>query len=624
MTLASLWDDAPCGLLLLARDGTVEQVNRTVLAWTGRPEDELRQAGFGVLLAVGGRIYWETHLRPLLHLEGRLDEVALDLRTADGRLPVLMTAIAAADGAQVHVALSSARERTTYERELLLARRAADLARDRLASLQGTTSALSRAVGIEAVAAALADAAVGPLGGTAASVWSGDPGSLVLRAARGPDPDGPPGGRHHGGGTTVLDDGRVLVPLPGPGGLRGLWAVTPGDAAVAGPLDLELLTAVGRQGGLALERAELYEHDAGVASQLQASLLAADPPVDPRYEVATAYRAGIERLQVGGDWHDVFLVDDGLLGIVVGDVVGRGLAAASAMGQLRSAVRAVAAPGLGPGRLLTRLDRFVEQVDAASMATLAYAELELGTGRLRYACAGHPPPLLLPADGVPRLLWDGRSTPLGALGRPQERPEGELVLSPADRLLLCTDGLFERRDRDLDVGLEVLARAAEGVQDLPAARAVGSLTATLLADEVTRDDVCVLLLGWRATDFVRHVRADLQDLSRSRVELGAWLHGQGLAADVVDDLVLAASEALANAAEHGSGLLPDTWVRLRGAVDDDDVELVVQDRGRWRGQGSGTPERGRGLQLARALVDTVDVLPDDTGTRVVLRRARAS
>jgi serine phosphatase RsbU (regulator of sigma subunit) len=297
------------------------------------------------------------------------------------------------------------------------------------------------------------------------------------------------------GRAAVAENGRFVVGLHGQAGLQGALSLAPSTDPLD-PLDPEVVTAVALQAGLALDRARLYEQSATVAHELQHSLLAATPPVDPRFEIAAAYRPGVEALDVGGDWHDAFLADDGVLAVVVGDVVGRGLRAASAMGQLRSAVRAVAGPGVGPARLLSRLDRFVGQVEDAAMATLVYAELDLSTGRMRYACAGHPPPLLLRATGEPQLLWDGRSTPLGVVRPGVERTESEVTLGSGDRLLLYTDGLVERRDRRLEDSLRSLAAAACAVSDLPPDAAVPSLMETLLRDERGRDDVCLLLLLW--------------------------------------------------------------------------------------------------------------------------------
>jgi anti-sigma regulatory factor (Ser/Thr protein kinase) len=299
------------------------------------------------------------------------------------------------------------------------------------------------------------------------------------------------------------------------------------------------------------------------------------------------------------------------------------------MGQLRSAVRAVAGsddggPSLGPARLLQRLDRFVEHVEAASMATLAYAELDLTTGDLRYACAGHPPPLLLPARGKPHLLWDGRSTPLGAHVRPRRRTEARVRLREGDRLLLYTDGLIERRDRGLDEGLRLLTVAAADGSRLPPDDAVRRLTATMLQDERTRDDVCVLLLSWSGAHFERYLPADLSTLSQVRRALGRWLTRHGVDDLTRRDLVLAASEAMANAAEHGGGSRASELVHVRArlerrATDGDEVVLTVRDRGRWR-PAQASHERGRGLRIIRALADDLDVRQDD-GTTVELRRA---
>jgi serine phosphatase RsbU (regulator of sigma subunit)/anti-sigma regulatory factor (Ser/Thr protein kinase) len=618
------WRTAPCGLLVLRLDGMVLEANDVLLQWIGAQDGGVpREATLSSLLSVGGRIYWETHLAPLLSVEGRLDEVAVELRTPAGRLPVLLTAVVAREQEVIHVALSSARERMTYEREVLAARTRAERSTSQLHALQATTAALSRAVGVDAVAEALLDAAVGPLNAAAATLWLADGGRLLSAHGSRREPlVTPPRSLLLESGVAAPLDGRVVVPLHGHTTLRGALSLRQRADAGGDPLDLEVLTAVGQQAGLALDRAELYEQSASVARELQHSLLAVEPPRDIRFSVATAYRPGVELLDVGGDWYDVFCAEPGVLSVVVGDVVGRGLSAASAMGQLRSAVRAVAGAGLGPAALLARLDRFVEQVEAAGMATVAYAELDLASGRLRYACAGHPPPLLMPADGTPRLLWEGRSTPLGGFVRPLRRPEAEVVLSPGDRLLLCTDGLFERRDRGLDEGLDLLVAAAGRLQPMSLARAVGSLTRALLDDETTRDDVCVLLLSWSGSSFERQLPADLTTLSAVRHELGAWLSEHGVADDQGADLVLAASEAVANAGEHGCGRRStervNLWVRLEQSPAGEDVVISVSDPGRWR-TGVRTTERGRGLLIMEALVDDVTVDSGD-GTTVALRK----
>jgi serine/threonine-protein kinase RsbW len=182
-------------------------------------------------------------------------------------------------------------------------------------------------------------------------------------------------------------------------------------------------------------------------------------------------------------------------------VVGRGIVAASAMGQLRSAVRALAGADLRPGELLERLDTFVEQTEAAKWATVAYAEIDLDSGRVRFACAGHPPPLLVEPAAAPRFLWDGRSTPLGV--RVPARADAELTLAPEARLLLYTDGLVERRDQSLDARLDQLADEVAQRRDMPCGTLVNELTHAMLADERGRDDVCLLCLDFGAESLSR-------------------------------------------------------------------------------------------------------------------------
>ena len=132
------------------------------------------------------------------------------------------------------------------------------------------------------------------------------------------------------------------------------------------------------------------------------------------------------------------------------------------MGQLRSAVRALAAAGLRPAEVIERLDAFVAQIEPARWATVAYAEVDLDSGSVRFACAGHPPPLLV-EPGQPSRFLLGR--PLAAARRPAVRGrEAEIALAPGARLLLYTDGLVERRDESLDDGLDRLAAEFERAQ----------------------------------------------------------------------------------------------------------------------------------------------------------------
>ena len=233
------------------------------------------------------------------------------------------------------------------------------------------------------------------------------------------------------------------------------------------------------------------EHHQDVAHVLQQSMLADELPVDPRVGLVPFYSPAVTTLEVGGDWYDAFRIDDDRLALVIGDVVGRGLSAAATMGQLRSAVRAIGTTGCGPARLLDHLDAFVEVTEPARSATAVYAELELSSGRLRYACAGHPPPATSTPDAEPQLLWGGRTPPLGAIFDGEPRSQAETVLGPGSRVLFYTDGLVERRDRPIDTGFEQMLAVMRTERDGPLERVVAQL-ADQLGATAGGDDVCML------------------------------------------------------------------------------------------------------------------------------------
>ena len=228
------------------------------------------------------------------------------------------------------------------------------------------------------------------------------------------------------------------------------------------------------------------EHE--IAQQLQRSMLSGDLPEAPGLTLEFAYRPAVSDLEVGGDWYDAFWLDDGrTVGLVVGDVVGRGIGAAATMGQLRSAVRALASTGLPPGPLLDALDAYARRHGVGRMSTLVYARLEIATGCLRYACAGHPPPLLAAPGEDPRFAWEGRSLPLDVAHPPSgARADAELRVPPGGALVMYTDGLVERPSRPLTEGMAQL-------RDLVAEHGAAASTAVRALHETERaDDVCVL------------------------------------------------------------------------------------------------------------------------------------
>jgi PAS domain S-box-containing protein len=255
----------------------------------------------------------------------------------------------------------------------------------------------------------------------------------------------------------------------------------------------ELLAARDRERRAREHLERLHEQTQIISHTLQQSLLASAPPSDPRFSIAALYEPAVAQLEVGGDWHDAFTLPGGRVGLIVGDVVGRGLMAATAMGQLRSAVRALALAGLGPQAVIRHLDAFVTEIEAAQFATLVYAEADLHADTVTFAVAGHLPPVLLTADGEAVLLTDGRSTPVGVVTPRLPRSEATVALGPGDRLVLYTDGLVERRRENIDVGLERLLAAAREDPDPDALRRA------LIANGPGDDDVCVLTFARTAS-----------------------------------------------------------------------------------------------------------------------------
>jgi anti-sigma regulatory factor (Ser/Thr protein kinase) len=252
------------------------------------------------------------------------------------------------------------------------------------------------------------------------------------------------------------------------------------------------------------------------------------------------------------------------------------------------------------------------------LATVAYGEFDPVVGSFTYSCAGHPPPIAS-IDGVVRLLDEGRS-PLLAAGYDGRRGEATCLLPPGSTLVLYTDGLVERREEPFHVGIERLQAtlAASADQELPAM--AETLIETLLAEQDRSDDAAILCLRTGIpTSFTMAVPSVPEELRVVRQRLRDWLAVRGYSDRDAEAVILAASEAAANAIEHGyrdrSGI-----VEVAGEAEGNDVVVTVVDRGSWR-EDAPDPARGRGLSLMRTLMDDVDVRPSPTGTTVVLRHS---
>ncbi|HSU07691.1 MAG TPA: SpoIIE family protein phosphatase [Pseudonocardia sp.] len=376
-SVEDLYEYAPCGYLSTLLDGTIAKINATLLGWLGLERAQVVGVRrFADLLTVGGRLYHETHFAPLLRMQGEINGVALELAAVDGRrLPVLVTSTlkTGTDGEPllIRTTVVDASERRAYERELLAARREADLERDRLARLAAT---------------------------------------------------------------------------------------------------------------------------------LQRTLLPPALPAVPGLEVAAHYHPASTD-EVGGDFYDLFRLDDGRWGLFVGDVCGNGAGAAVVTSLARYTLRAAAVHDPDPVAVLTELNAALhrERLDPAHrFCSVVFGVLtpEAGGCGVVLATGGHPPPVVIRSDGTAEYGYDVGGQVVGLL------PEASFVatalhLGPGDTLLLYTDGLSEARvDRDLrydeDDLLEFLASQAPA----SASHAVAAVRGLLDGfGPALDDDTALLVVG---------------------------------------------------------------------------------------------------------------------------------
>jgi PAS domain S-box-containing protein len=254
--------------------------------------------------------------------------------------------------------------------------------------------------------------------------------------------------------------------------------------------ELELAEELGRRAGLALDHARLYDREHRTAETLQRALLPPTLPAIAGHELAARYLPGREGDHVGGDWYDAFPLPDGHFGIAIGDIGGRGIAAAALMGQVRNGLRAYALKAPGPGETMADLRAMDEHIEELVFATVTYIVYDPETGRGVLSSAGHLPTLVLDGAGGARFTDAPRCPPLGA-GADARCLEHEFSLEPGGALVLYTDGLVESRTRSLDEGLERLlqvARASDGDVQRLADEIVAALP------EQRQDDIAVLAL----------------------------------------------------------------------------------------------------------------------------------
>jgi PAS domain S-box-containing protein len=305
-----------------------------------------------------------------------------------------------------------------------------------------------------------------------------------------------------GEGAVVRDVGpsvsAIAVPMRIAGRLRGVIVIADDRPTPLGAADLELATEIGRRSASAHERATLWRADQDkleaehrMVEVLQRTIVPERLPALDGVELAAVYRPADVTVDVGGDWYDAFVVDGRVL-LVVGDVAGHGIEAASLMGRARNALRAYAVEDDEPARLLERVDRLLGSFDTDTMVTAVVGRFDPRTGELSWARAGHPPPLVCDATATCRYLEDVNSTPLGTVARGFE--SARTTLGPGCLVVLYTDGLVERRDCAIDDGLAWLAQRVERAHDAPLPALCRSLADEPFVPLPSNDDICVLAL----------------------------------------------------------------------------------------------------------------------------------
>ncbi|MBB1253918.1 serine/threonine-protein phosphatase [Streptomyces sp. OF3] len=383
-----------------------------------------------------------------------------------------------------------------------------------------------------------------------------------------------------------------------------------------GDRDAALAAELAARAAVCIDNARLYRREHERALILQRSLLPPGNPEAAGLDIACRYRPGAAATEVGGDWFDVIGLPGHRTALVVGDVMGRGLRAAVAMGELRTAVRTLALLDLEPAEVLEALDEIArglgdtrysrrEDGDLAEvyLATCVYAVYDPVSRRCTIANAGHLPPVLVePGRALgdvpaPVLLADvPKGVPLGVGGEPFEQIE--IQLPDGALLALYTDGLVESRHQSLDVGLETF-RSTLGDSNRPLEEVCDRVFAGIDADG--EDDMALLLArvhglpgsavgDWRLPAEPRSV-ARARELARA--QLAEWDLGA-----LTDTTELLVSELVTNALRHGAGT-----IRLR-LLFDHCLVCEVWDSGQVqprRRRAQDTDEGGRGLQLVELL-----------------------
>jgi GAF domain-containing protein/anti-sigma regulatory factor (Ser/Thr protein kinase) len=358
----------------------------------------------------------------------------------------------------------------------------------------------------------------------------------------------------------------LSVPLTANGEVIGVMTFVDGPGRLFEPDDVSLATEVASRAGVALSNATRFQREHVVADVLQRAVLPDSLPEVEGLLLDAEYRAGVAGTYAGGDWYDVFELNSDLVFFSVGDVMGKGAPAAALMGQVRSAIRAYAVSGLSPTEVLSSLDRLFDTLIEDRVVTAVVGTITPSTGRVVLSNAGHPPPLVVRADGSATFCPMERTLLIAAGLSGAPRPRDEVLLDRGDSLIMYSDGLIERRGELITHGMERLANTATviaraGWPDHPAVT-----FASMLSIEERTDDIVVLCLNYTGSPEERisapamgttrdgmstlHLEPVVESTPVARHWVAA--HLRDLPAEVTGCAALLTSELVTNAVLHAA------------------------------------------------------------------------
>ena len=406
-----------------------------------------------------------------------------------------------------------------------------------------------------------------------------------------------------------------LEPLVDGNRSLGLLLLAMTDRGAMDDVACRVVRTIGTICGVAIVRAESNAARQRIVDRLQRALLPTRLPEVEGLGLDAAYRPATNESDVGGDWYDAFDLDDGRIGISIGDVVGHGLDAAVTMGEARRAIRMAASAIESPSDLLDHANSVLRTEDGTMMATAIAGFYDIATGVFTYSCAGHPAPIFQIGRGTHAL--PGGGLPLG-LGPHIGSPNWTITLAAESSIYFYTDGLLEYH-RDIIAGERRLLQVIEQTSIACPENAAIALHDAVFDGIENTDDAATLVLRSRAqTTRTLSVTYSAMPAFAAvfRSVLRTFISSLDVAQETADAILYATGEAVANAIEHGARDATDQF-RVDLDADDDRLNVVVESPGHWKAFVD-QRERGRGIPLMQALATQVRVASAQNATRVHL------